>query len=448
MTSNMCLDDPRSILNGAWADCSEIARHVGDGGTPFPDPLPDSPACDFDAVKRRVCTYRVGDLHSADAFLPGTDGTLYFVEFKDTYRNPLASLKKKAFDSLPVFWASLGRRLSIRDISARAVFVFVRPDGEGKQTPSEAFGETLLFKDAPRIVPPKSNCDNSTLGLQLDELRRGGLYKDAVVENATQFRERFRKRFGECPLDAMLARIPGLASNPHGISGTPVPGKDGQRQEDQSLNSILKASRTQQNGPSNVDFCDDSVSAIDFALLAAEHLAKREYHPSGNAAGDMGAFFHPDALGSNGKELYAYHNWNMIYPLSRLVNKVFDGFLLWAWICHADCSLDSLLGHLRLMVAIDGDKTDFHRHPTQKWLQEFYDVYSEWFCAPHADRHGCPLKYGLACHRDEMKFYDDISTLPVEKFAAMMVARTFPQTSTTHTTCREKDMPFYKGETP
>ena len=448
MTNNTCLDDPRSILNGAWAACSEIAKHVDDGGTPFPDPLPDSQACDFDAVKRHVCTYRVGDLHSADAFLPGTDGTLYFVEFKDTYRNPLANLKKKAFDSLPVFWASLGRRLSMRTICARSVFVFVKPVGEGNQPPSEAFAEKLLFKDASRIVPPKSRYDNSTLGLRLDELRQEGLYRDAVVENSTQFCERFRERFGECSEVALQERISCLADSPSDTIRTPGTGMNGLRQGPASLNTILKTSRARQNGPSLADFCDDSIPAIDFLQLAAKHLEKREYNPSSPPAEDMGAFFHPDALGTSREELYAYHSWGTRYPLAFLVNKVFDGFLLWAWLCHADCPLDSLLGHLRLVVAFDGDKTDFQRHQTQKWLQDFYDVYGKWFHSLNTDRHGTPLKYGLACYRDKMKCYDDISTLTVGQFATRINTLLFHQTGHSQPVCLGKGIPDDKGDIP
>ena len=71
MTPRSYLAKTESILDSSWGRFADIAKHVGDGGTPFPDALPSGAACDFDFVKGLVCRYRVGNLRSVDAVLPG-----------------------------------------------------------------------------------------------------------------------------------------------------------------------------------------------------------------------------------------------------------------------------------------------------------------------------------------------------------------------------------------
>ena len=101
-----------------WAKLNELAAH-SELGAPFPCNLPAVVACDFDDLKNQCCIHRVGMLCSVDTILLGKDGRIYFIEFKDSSKNPIASLKKKAFDSLSVFWMTIHNikmALSLMDI--------------------------------------------------------------------------------------------------------------------------------------------------------------------------------------------------------------------------------------------------------------------------------------------------------------------------------------------
>ena len=391
-----------------------IARHVGDGGTPFPGALPSESACDFDTVKNLVCKYRAGNLKSVDAVLPGKDGCIYFVEFKDVSANPIADLKKKAFDSLPVFWVSLGRRMSMRDICAKAIFVYVKPDSEKELPVSDLLAEKIFFvEDAASLVPPKSYHGGSTLNLRLDELRKDGLYHDVIIETAGDFCKNYDERFGRCEKDDFRCRLNKCIGNSNGRSFQVNDGA-------MALNRILTASRMKHGYVSNGDFCDDDIIAVDFGRIAGEWLAKREYDHENAETQGRGTYYCADALMPESEMMYAYHNWDVRYPIATLVNKAFDTFLLWAWIYHSNLTIEMLVCRLGFVVVYDGDCPKFERHKTQKWLQQFYDVYASWFNGSYVDKRNAPLRYGLACYRDALEFYGDVSTLSVADCSSML----------------------------
>ena len=417
MTTRSCLAETDSILESSWADISDIARHVGNGGTPFPDTLPAAFACNFDYVTGLVCRCRVGNLRSVDAVLPGCDGFIYFIEFKDVSVNPIADLKKKAFDSLPVFWLSLGRKMSMREICAKAIFVYVKPNSESRLPVSDSIAESLFFvQDAPSLKPPKSLHGNSTLNLQLNELRTDALYYDVIIETAREFCEKYGNRFGRCSKSDFIQRLPlGISSG-----GGDVREDHGGTDFTMSLNRILIASRMKQGGVSREAFCSDDINAYDFGKKADRLLRKREYDHENAAAQGRGTYYCADAFRRENETVYAYHNWSVEYPIATVVNKAFDTFLLWAWICHPDMKIEALMHRLGFVVVCDGVCPKFVRHKTQKWLQQFYDVYASWFNGCYVDKRNLPLKYGLACYRDGLEFYEDVSTLTVEDFRTVL----------------------------
>ena len=417
MTPRSYLAETEIILDSSWADISDIARHVGDRGTPFPDRLPAEFACDFDTVKGLVCKYRAGNLRSVDAVLPGCDGYIYFIEFKDVLDNPIADLKKKAFDSLPVFWLSLGRKLSMREICAKAIFVYVKPNSESELPLSDLIAENLFFvEDATSLHPPKSLRGNSTLNLQLNELRTDGLYHDVIIETAQEFCEKYDDRFGRCGKSAFMQRLA------VGISSGLRNARENDDEPDVavSLNRILIASRMRQDGLTSEDFCHDDIEACDFRAKADKLLRKRECDHENAAAQGRGTYYCADAFRRENETVYAYHSWGVEYPIATAVNRVFDTFLLWAWIYHEGDAAETLERMLGFVMICDGTCPEFRRHPTQKWLQQFYDVYTPWFNGCHVDRRNVPLKYGLACYRDEVEFYRDVSTLSTEDFSAVL----------------------------
>lgn len=417
MTARSYLADADSILGSSWARFSDIARHVGDGGTPFPDALPAASACDFDHIKGLVCKYRAGNLRSVDAVLPGNDGYIYFIEFKDVSANPIADLKKKAFDSLPIFWLSLGRKMSMREICARAIFVYVKPNSESKLPVSDLIAESLFFvQDVTSLKPPKSSRGDSTLNLQLNELRMDCLYHDVIIETAQEFCEKYDDRFGRCDKSDFIQRLPlGISS-----VGWDAHENDGATDSTMSLNRILIDSRTKQGGVSREDFCSDDLEACDFGKKADGLLRKREYDHENAAAQGRGTYYCADAFRQENETVYAYHSWSVSYPIATAVNRVFDSFLLWAWIYHEGDAFETVEQRLGFVMISDGVCPEFKRHPTQKWLQQFYDSYEPWFNGSRVDKRNSPLKFGLACYRDALKFYGDVVTPTVEDFANVL----------------------------
>ena len=196
--------------------------------------------------------------------------------------------------------------------------------------------------------------------------------------------------------------------NPSG-AGKPCKNDDGSDFA-MSLNRILIASRIKQGGTSIGDFCSDDIEACDFARNADALLRKREYDHENAATQGRGTYYCADAFRQDGETVYAYHNWGVSYPIATAVNKVFDTFLLWAWIYHAGETVENIEPRLSFVMICEGNCPAFRRHPTQKWLQQFYDVYAPWFEGCFLDGKNAPLLYGLACYRDVLGFYRDIST--------------------------------------
>ena len=367
-----------------WDSLNNIAAHIG-RVAPFPDELPDAIVCDFDAMKNTCCVHRVGMLSSVDTVLVGKDGRLYFVEFKDSVKNPIANLKKKAFDSLSVFWLTLGRNESIASICSRAVFVYVKPDGESQRLPSEMFADDMLFHDSGMMMPPTSR-NGSSVGDWLNDFKVAGLYVEIEILTASEFSTIFTSRFetGEnVSFNPRRSDCGVLPTNEHLV-------------ELASLNRLLIKARSDVGG-SGDDFCDDSIEALDLKKISFDLLKNRMYLPEENLLGERRDML-CIAAAVRDKTVYMYHNWELINtPLAHLVNCVFDSSYLVAWIVFPAMTFEQSSSILSAVVAYDGDFLELRRSPNVLWLQNFYDNYIIWFRGEQANVEGCNAKFGLAC---------------------------------------------------
>ena len=192
-------------LHDAWQPLTTIAEHKGTG-EPFPSALPDIAGCDFDAVKRFACKFRLGALKSVDLVMPGLDGKLYFIEFKDAKTDRIAGLRRKAFDSLVVFWLSFGKHMSMDEICANAEFVLVKPDSERKKAPSETFFDELR-QGAESLLPIPKGSGSEPLELQLRELTVYGLYSQVRIVFASEFGMFWQDSIGSCNETDFVERI-------------------------------------------------------------------------------------------------------------------------------------------------------------------------------------------------------------------------------------------------
>ena len=367
-----------------WNNLNKIAAHVG-RVAPFPGELPDAIVCDFDAMKNMCCVHRAGMLASVDTVLVGKDGRLYFVEFKDSVKNPIASLKKKAFDSLSVFWMTLGRNESVASICRRAVFVYVKPDGETQRQPSEMFAENMLFRDSGMMMPPTSR-NGSIVGDWLNDFKEAGLYVEIEILTASEFSANFTLRFETGENVSFYPRRSDcdvLPTTKHFV-------------EKVSLNSLLIKARSDVGG-SGADYCDDSVEALDFEKISFELLKNRMYLPDENLLGKRRDMLDV-AVAVSGRTVYAYHNWELIKnPLAHLVNSVFDSSYLVAWIFYPTATFEQSSSILSMVVVYDGDFVELRRSPNVLWLQNFYDNYIKWFSGEMVSAEWRDVKFGLAC---------------------------------------------------
>lgn len=351
-----------------WNSLKSIAAHK-DCDAPFPDELPDVIVCDFDEIKNSCCIHRVGRLCSVDTVLPGKDGRLYFVEFKDTAKNRVAKLKKKAFDSLSIFWMTLGREESIVSICRRSVFLYVKPNSESKKPPSVAFAEEMLFRDSGNLQPPKSyngkNIDN-----WLNDFKVEGLYFDVEELTTSDFIRYFSTRFkiGK-DVDFVLGQTMVCSAKPMNFRTS---------QERISLNKLLTKARADVGGGSG-DFCADCIDAVDFRRLSEQLLKNRMYLPNENSIDSRRDKFEV-VVALKDERLYTYHNWDtMQNPLGRLVNCIFDSSYLFAWIISPHLPFVQAVAKLSVVIVYEGDFVELRRSTSCVWLQEFYDNYIKWF---------------------------------------------------------------------
>lgn len=380
-----------------WNNLNKIAAHVG-RVAPFPDNLPDVTVCDFDEMKNLCCAHRAGKLCSVDTVLVGKDGRLYFVEFKDSVKNPIASLKKKAFDSLSVFWMTLGRNESIASICSRAVFVYVKPDADFKSRPSMSFAEEMLFRDAGNPAPPRSRNGN-VVEDWLNDFKMAKLYSEIEILATSDFVRDFASRFevGE-----------EVSFEPRRAYCDEAAGHNVQAMSKVSLNRLLINARSDLRC-TGVDFCDDFVEAADFRDASAELLKNRMYSPTEDFLSNRRDVLYV-AVALRNKTLYTYHNWAKIKnPLARLVNCIFDSAYLAAWICSPHASFLEAVKSLSAVVAYDEDFVELKRSPNIVWLQEFYDNYVRWFNGELSCDKCRDAKFGLGCFVSDC-FYSDIVT--------------------------------------
>lgn len=380
-----------------WNNLNKIAAHVG-RTAPFPDDLPDVTVCDFDEVKNLCCIHRVGRLCSVDTVLVGKDGRLYFVEFKDSNKNPISNLKKKAFDSLSVFWMTLGRDESIESICSRAVFVYVKPDSEKKTPPSSQLAENFLLNDAKGLTPPKSK-DGKSIEYWLNDFKVTGLYLDVELMTTSDFVKDFPSRF---ELGEEVSFAPSQTTCSKVRTGF-VPAT-----EKVFLNQLLTRDRTEM-GCGGVDFCDDDIEAVNFRDAAGELLKSRMYLPEEDLSGTRRDMLYV-ATAFRNEVLYTYHNWERIEnPLGRLVNCVFDSAYLAAWIFSPQTTFLQAVENLSAVVTYDGDFVELKRSPNVVWLQEFYDNFVKWFNRETVSSKCPDVEFGLGCFVAD-GLYDNIVT--------------------------------------
>lgn len=380
-----------------WNKLNQVAAHVG-SDEPYPDPLPNVMVCDFDAIKNQCCIHRVGRLCSVDTVLVGKDGRLYFVEFKDSNKNPISNLKKKAFDSLSVFWMTLGRDESIESICSRAVFVYVKPDSEKKTPPSSQLAENFLLNDAKGLTPPKSK-DGKSIEYWLNDFKVTGLYLDVELMTTSDFVKDFPSRF---ELGEEVSFAPSQTTCSKVRTGF-VPAT-----EKVSLNQLLTRDRTEM-GCGGVDFCDDDIEAVNFRDAAGELLKSRMYLPEEDLSGTRRDMLYV-ATAFRNEVLYTYHNWERIKnPLGRLVNCVFDSAYLAAWIFSPQTTFLQAVENLSAVVTYDGDFVELKRSPNVVWLQEFYDNFVKWFNRETISSKCPDVEFGLGCFVAD-GLYDNIVT--------------------------------------
>lgn len=371
-----------------WNNLNKIAAHVG-RVAPFPDELPDVTVCDFDEMKNLCCVHRAGKLCSVDTVLVGKDGRLYFVEFKDSVKNPIASLKKKAFDSLSVFWMTLGREESIDSICSRAVFVYVKPDADSKSRPSMSFAEEMLFRDAGNLAPPRSRNGNVVEGW-LNDFKVAKLYSEIEILATSDFVRDFRSRFyvGD---EVSFEPSRTYCEDREGLTGHIA-----QPMSKVSLNRLLINDRSDL-GCTGIDFCDDVVEAIDFRVASAELLRNRMYLPTEDFSSNRRDMLYV-ATALRHETLYTYHNWAKVKnPLARLANCIFDSAYLAAWICSPQATFAEAVGGLSAVIAYDEDFVELKRSSNVVWLQEFYDNYVRWFNGELSCDKCSDAKFGLEC---------------------------------------------------
>ena len=385
----------------------ELAAHSrqSDGTTePFPDELPDGSACDFDALKDELCRLRAGALCSVDAWGMGSDGAFYFIEFKDQEKNTIAQLKKKAFDSLIVFWMTIGKHLSLDEIRARSEFILVKPNAEEKSLESDKLA--VMLNDLGRVRVPIPN------GFQLEEISGKRMYKKSRSMTTRQFVAFLKK--------TNLSYGPDGEDGGWELHGSRMFESGHARErscEDISLNRILVDARyTMNKGMVGENFCDDDVRAADFRKVVGLLLSRRMMLPLDNStAQQRGALVPCNAYMSIDKRLVAYQTWKSKYPVSYLANMMFDSFLLWACVFHSDASANTVMRNVSMCVVYDGDITNWVCVSQKRYVIDFYNVYKPWFDRQDVDESGRKLRFGLRAFV-ENGFYKGMASISSDQF--------------------------------
>lgn len=396
-----------------WTTFTELAEHKGAqaGTSRFNGMLPVASACDFDDLKGVFCANRASFLSSVDALTTGFDGRFYFIEFKDIdNKYPLGDLRRKAFDSLVIFWMSLGSHFSFYDICCRSVFVYVVPDAESVDADCDS--QSVLFIDElPEGASPKDMM-GLPIELQLAELKAKGLFADVWTIPASEFTRRHASLVGTIDEPEFRLRLGAAQSKQPVVGRSPVLQS---QTASESLNRILLRERAAA-GRVEGGFCDDAIEAVDFRDMTRTLDELRCPLSSEGRAGAKG-LYKCDAFRAVDTSLYLYYDWDVQRPkFSTLVNKVFDGYLQWMLICHAQDPKASVSSALRLFCVCEGTVPP---PPSEEkipiWQKAFWKDYRPAVVGIAHDADGDVLGYGLRRYMDA-GFYSNIKTMPLVGF--------------------------------
>jgi len=339
----------KDFLAGCWSPLGKTAA-------PFPDELPDCGALGFDAVKTAVCQYRGYLLCSVDAVTVTADGRILFIEFKDAVVDPIAQLRKKAFDSLMLFWIAVGQKMSMEEVRDRAVFCYVVPNQE-----PEVYSDELakMFQEEAGEHPAKPLPD------QIDDLRLCGLYANVKAMTTRDFIGFLNSEGVATTLSELVVRIGAKCSASLRQYRTPAP-----------------------------------VCSIDFKTHVLPISELRMSMPYDQIVQDRNPLLLADSYDSTCEKVTFGHSWQQPFAVMRLATKCFDTFLMWSTACHPEQSLDALSGVLTGEVILAGNAPVLTRPShTSKFVLDFYDAYCK-----HFDE-----SYGLKVFED-LKLYQKVLT--------------------------------------
>lgn len=329
------------FVSANWRGMATVAA-------PYPDALPDCGVVDFDGVKNQLCAYRGYRYCSVDALVVGRDGRFYFIEFKDTTDNPIAWLRKKAFDSLLVFGLTVGHALSMEEIRRRAVFIYVTPDGT-HMADSDKLG--VIFEESAGEAPP------DPLPYQLANLRATGLYSDVKSFETAQF----------------LAFI----------------GSIGDFSADEIKTGAFVTCQLALTCHPCVS-CS-SLTSRDLKTCVEPLLSLRMDRPFDELTNRRDQLMLADSFTAQTKCVGLHHDWAVGYPIMTLATTAFDSFVICAVAFDPGRSMDDSADAMTLASSFEGVPPLFTRpsHAFQ-YVYDFYDAYSpKW-----------PVKYGLDLFRD------------------------------------------------
>lgn len=317
----------KDFISGNWQRLSMVA-------SPYPDALSDISVLDFDEVKNRICSYRGYRLCSVDAVVADRDGHFYFIEFKDAEANPIAQLRKKAFDSLLLFWIAAGQSLSMEDIRGRSSFWYVIPDA---LQPSAADQLGVLFEtDAGEDV-------QDPLPHQLDSVGQSGLYAEVRTFRTAQFTSALR------------------AINVVG-----------------SLPEFIASARRPSGNMRRVGLT--CVASLDFKTCVRSFVSLRMDLPFVELMNKRDRLLLYDGYDGETETVTLRHSWNEPYPRMVLATKTFDTLVIWAAALHADRALSDSGGVLNGTVTAEGSPPPICRpQGTSRYVLEFYDACSPYF---------------------------------------------------------------------
>lgn len=390
-----------------WASFDRIAerKHVEGGLGGFAGALPHEFACDFDEVKKDCCRMRASSLTSVDAVTVGVDGLIYFIEFKDTERFPLGVLRRKAFDSLVLFWMSLGEKLSFDELCQRSVFAYVRPDGAVGASTADDAAISVVFSEDASMSPPMDGY-GMPIEDRLNELKQLSLYADVWTISASEFSSRYGARVGPLDRDEFCRRIEGYGrtavSEPVWRSRLVV--------SKVSLNSLLTAARSAARSD-YIQFCSDDKEGDDFRGLVDEMNEIRCPLSAGGSV-EFKRLFTCNAYQEQECRLVLYHDWAVgKFKFTRLINTVFDGFLLWCLMFNPGKKFNQLYNKLSLACVYEGAMPPLpNDSQIQEWQKDFWTEYRAWCLSQKRDADGSAFLFGLGWFVDK-NMYKTIKTL-------------------------------------